>query len=143
MKNREWLIIVMLGIFAITVVLFNVTSSMPFNRDFFARDFPLEPPAWTNILPYLLIIKAILTSLNAILLLILLVTYVEVYRKTESKFSIGLIIFTLALLLYAISDNPLLHGLAGFRASGLGPFTILPDIFTLVASAVLLYLSQQ
>lgn len=143
MKSKGWLIVVILGLLAVIAVAFELASYRSFDRNFFGRDFPLEPPPWTDLLPYLLLVKTILTSLNTILLTVLLATYIEVYRKTESKFSIGLIIFTITLLLYAFTSNPLLHGLAGFRGQGLGPFTILPDIFTCVASAVLLYLSRQ
>ena len=143
MKSKGWLILAILGLLAIIAVAFDLFSYRSFDRNLFGGNFPLEPQPWTDLLPYLLLVKTILTSLNTILLMILLATYIELYRKTESKFSIGLIIFTITLLLYAFTDNPLLHGLAGFRASGLGPFTILPDIFTCVASAILLYLSRQ
>jgi hypothetical protein len=50
-------------------------------------------------------------------------------------------VFSLVLLLYALSSNPLLQWVFGFRAFGLGPFAMLPDLFTFVALAVLLYLT--
>ena len=64
---------------------------------------------------------------------------------TKAEFSVGLIIFTVALLTYSVTSNPLIYGFAGFRLSGagLGPFTMLPDLFTCIASAILLYLSRQ
>ncbi len=86
-------------------------------------------------------IKTVLSSINATLLVFLLVTYVDIYKKLKSEFTLGLILFSLILLLYALSSNPLLHWLFGYQAFGLGPFAMLPDLFTTLALAVLLYLT--
>jgi hypothetical protein len=88
-------------------------------------------------------IKTILSSINATLLVFLLATYVDMYKKIQSEFTIGLIVFSLILLLYALSANPLLQWLFGYRAFGLGPFAMLPDMFTTLALAVLLYLTMK
>jgi len=88
-------------------------------------------------------IKTILSSINATLLVFLLATYVDMYKKIKSEFTIGLVVFSLILLLYAISSNPLLQWLFGYRAVGLGPFAMLPDMFTTLALAVLLYLTMK
>jgi hypothetical protein len=88
-------------------------------------------------------IKVVLSSINATLLVILLVTYVDMYKKIKSEFTIGLILFSLTLLSYALTSNPLLQGIFGFRAFGLGPFAMLPDMFTSLALAVLLYLTMK
>ena len=136
-------IVAILGLLAITLVAFQLISYRPFEREFFGRDGFPEPPPWGELSPYFLIMKAVLSTVNTILLIIVLVIYLEIYRKTKSTFSLGLVIFTIALLLYSLTSNPLIHGFAGFRLSGLGPFTILPDLFTCIASAILLYLSRQ
>jgi hypothetical protein len=114
-----------------------------FDKTFFDRDPPVEPPPWNTLFPYLIFAKTILASVNSILLTILFVIYIGIYRTTRSQFSIGLLIFSIALLLYSLTSNPIIHRLAGFRVGGLGPFTMLPDLFTCIASAVLLYLSRQ
>ncbi len=88
-------------------------------------------------------IKTILSSINATLLVLLLATYVDMYKKIQSEFTFGLIVFSLILLLYALSSNPLLQWLFGYRAFGLGPFAMLPDMFTTLALAVLLYLTMK
>lgn len=88
-------------------------------------------------------VKTVLSSINATLLVFLLATYIDIYKKLQSEFTIGLIIFSLILLLYALSSNPLLQWLFGFRAYGLGPFAMLPDLFTTLALAVLLYLTMK
>jgi hypothetical protein len=86
-------------------------------------------------------VKTVISSINVVFLVFLMVTYVDIYRKTKSEFTIGLMIFSLVLLLYAFSSNPLIHRIFGFRMYGLGPFTMLPDMFTCVALIILLYLT--
>jgi hypothetical protein len=88
-------------------------------------------------------VKTVLSSINGTLLVFLLASYVGMYRKIRSEFTIGLILFSLILLLYALSSNPLLQWLFGFRAFGLGPFAMLPDLFTTLALAILLYLTMK
>ena len=88
-------------------------------------------------------VKTVLTSINATLLVILLLTYVDIYKKIKSEFTIGLILFSLILLFYAISSNPIVQSFFGFRAFGLGPFAMIPDIFTSIALAILLYLTMK
>ena len=86
-------------------------------------------------------IKTVVSTVNATLLIFLLITYIDIYMKTKSEFTIGLIIFSMVLLLYALTTNPLVHWIFGFRAVGLGPFAMLPDVFTCAALAILLYLT--
>jgi len=86
-------------------------------------------------------VKTVVSSINVVFLIFLMVTYIDIYRKTKSEFTIGLMIFSLVLLLYAFSSNPLIHRIFGFRMYGLGPFTMLPDLFTCVALIILLYLT--
>jgi hypothetical protein len=86
-------------------------------------------------------VKTIISTINVTLLIFLLITYIDIYRKTQSEFTIGLMIFSMVLLLYALTSNPLLHLIFGFYAFGLGPFAMLPDLFTCAALAVLLYLT--
>ena len=82
--------------------------------------------------------KLVVSTLNTILLLVLLAMYVSAYRETTSEFLVGLIIFDLAMLLYAVTSNPLVHVYFGFREIGPGPFVMLPDLFSLAAVIVLL-----
>ena len=75
------------------------------------------------------------------LLIFLLITYIDIYRRTRSNFTIGLIIFSIVFLLNALTANPIFIWVFGFRAFGLGIFALLPDLFEFVALTVLLYLS--
>ena len=88
-------------------------------------------------------VKTILSTINATLLVVLFATYIDMYRKLRSEFTIGLIVFSLTLLLYALSSNPLLQWIFGFRAFGLGPFAMLPDLFTTLALVILSYLTMK
>jgi hypothetical protein len=83
----------------------------------------------------------IVSTLNIALLVVLLITYVNVYSKTKSEFSFGLIIFSFALLLKDLMSSPFIVNAFSFYASGLGPFAVLPDLFEFAALIVLLYLS--
>ena len=87
-------------------------------------------------------LKAVLASVNAFLLVSISVIYLKVYNETGLEFSLGLVIFSVALLFYALTSNPLLVRYAGFMGSGLGPFAMLPDLFTCIASITLLYLTR-
>jgi len=87
-------------------------------------------------------VKAVLASVNAFLLIVLSSIYWRVYRETGLEFSLGLVIFSVALLLYSLASNPLIVSVAGYRGSGLGPFAMLPDLFTCIASLTLLYISR-
>jgi len=86
-------------------------------------------------------IKTVISTVNVTLVTILLFTYIDVYWKTKSEFTVGLIIFSLVLLLYTVTSNPILQRVFGFVAFGLGPFAMLPDLFACIALSVLLYLS--
>ena len=86
-------------------------------------------------------IKIAISTINVALLIFLLASYIDIYRRVKSEFTIGLIIFTMVLLLYALSSNPLVYGIFGFRAFGLGPFAMLPDFFTCIAVTILIYLN--
>lgn len=86
-------------------------------------------------------VETIVSAINVTLSTILLIMYASIYRKTRSEFTIGLIIFSAVLLLHAFVSIPLLHRAFGFYPIGLGPFAMLPDLFTCLALAVLLYLT--
>ncbi|MBS7639917.1 MAG: hypothetical protein QW600_02715 [Candidatus Bathyarchaeia archaeon] len=86
-------------------------------------------------------VKSVISTVNVALVAILLFMYIDIYRKTKTQFTMGLIIFSLVLLSYTLSSNPFIQLIFRFRAFGLGPFAMLPDIFTFAALLILLYLS--
>lgn len=88
-------------------------------------------------------IKYALSLINLGLILAVFILYANIYRKTKSPFSLGLAIFSLAFLFNILTGSPLLHTLCGFRSTGLGPFLIIPDIFTTIALSILVYLTTK
>jgi hypothetical protein len=84
-----------------------------------------------------------LSSINATLLVILLVTYVKMFTMIKSEFTLGLILFSITLLFYTLTSNPILQRIFGFQAFGLGPFAMLPNMFTTIALVVLFYLTTK
>ena len=103
----------------------------------------VTPPKPLDILDIQLFytVRAVISTVNVALVLILLFTYLDIYRKTRAEFTAGLVIFSLVLLFYTVTSNPFVQIAFGFRAFGLGPFAMLPDLFTFIALLVLLYLS--
>ena len=136
---RTWLI---LGILIVVAILatFWATSRVWFSPFPFERR-PLPPQKIPGDIEFFYTAKTVVSTINVTLLIFLLLTYVSIYKKTQSEFTIGLIIFSMVLLLNALTSNPLVIWTFGFQPFGLGPFALLPDIFTFLALAVLLYLS--
>jgi len=92
-----------------------------------------------------LIIKLFTSTFNVLVLLALTGAYVSLYRDLPNRFTLSLVVFTVALLFYALSSNPILFLLIGFTRVGVGlsVLTFLPDLFASVAIVVLLYQSYQ
>jgi hypothetical protein len=86
---------------------------------------------------------SILSAVNIALLIILTLIYLDIYVKTRSQFTIGLVIFALVFLVKDLTSSPLIISMFRFRAYGLGPFEFLPGLFEFFALSVLLYLSAK
>ena len=141
-NQRNSVVLVALIVVALMVSFLGIHFFQPLERPF-ERPFehrPVLPPTPEDIELYYLV-RTVLTTINVALLIFLFATYLGIYRKIKSEFTIGLMVFSMVLLLYALSSNPLVQYVFGFRAFGLGPFAMLPDLFTFVALAVLLYLT--
>ena len=85
--------------------------------------------------------KTVISSINIVLVITLLTIYVTLYRENKSDFVFGLILFALVLLFYALVSNPIVIYIFGFRAFGLGPFAVLPDLFATISLSIMLYLT--
>jgi len=145
MKNRMnkgmriWLILA-------TLIVVAVLAAVWASSTFWVPRYPFEPrPRPRENIPgdieFFYTAKTVVSTINVTLLVFLLLTYVDIYRRTRSEFTVGLIIFSAVFLLNVLASNPLVIWVFGFRPFGLGPFALLPDLFTLGALAVLLYLS--
>ena len=85
--------------------------------------------------------KTIVSTLNIALLSFLMLTYADIYRKTRSPFTIGLLMFSVVFLMKEFTSNPMVIRASGFNMACLGPFALLPDLLEFIALTVLLYLS--
>ncbi len=89
--------------------------------------------------------KTLISAVNVILLVYLFATYVDMYRQTKASFTLGLVFLSGALLSYSLFTNPVLLTVSGGSSSIriVRYFNFLPDLFTTVASTILIYLSRQ
>ena len=87
------------------------------------------------------IVNTIISTINIVLLVALMLIYANLFLKTRSPFTVGLLIFAFVFLVRDLTSSPFITSIYGFRAYGLGPFAFLPGVFELVALSVLLYLS--
>lgn len=107
-----------------------------------AQPFPPHHPA-AEFIRFLISVQLFVTTFNLVLLLALTWAYVSLYRELPNKYSMSLVVLSLALLLYALTSNPLIPLLFGFPPVGnLGPFSFIPDVFVGLAIIVLFYQSQ-
>lgn len=149
MKKRMYknfkiaIVLVILIVVALDAALWAAyTFYKPFSQPFNPLR-PLQPPLTSNPgdLEVFYAAAAVVSSLNIALLVFILITNADMFRKTRSKFTFGLLIFSTAFLIKDLTSNPLVIWVFGYRQEGLGPFALLPDLFELVVLVVLLYLS--
>ena len=140
-KNLKLLSVLLILIAVVLVAAFWAVSTLyqPFNP---LRPLP-PPPGNPGDFEFFYVAKAVVSSVNIALLTFLLISNVDLFRKTRSKFTFGLLIFSVAFLFKDLTSSPLIIWLFGFRLSGLGPFALLPDLFELVVLSALLYLSLE
>jgi hypothetical protein len=111
-----------------------------------AASIPPQPPQGPpeqvpGDIQFYYIANTVVSTINATLSVFLLSAYVGLYKRTKSGFTLALMIVSSALLLNALTFNPYILWVFHFRGSGLGPFAMLPGLFTSVTLVVLLYLA--
>ncbi len=110
------------------------------------QNFPFGPRSYfpnPADLSFYYVARTVFSTINIVLLVVLIVNYVSIYFKTRSEFTVGLILFSVFFLIKDITWSPFVVRFAGFDVFGLGPFAFLPDLFELIALSVLLYLSVE
>lgn len=138
-RLKNALILAILVAVALITVFWVITS--PNEMPFFMRRAPPPEGVVPGDLEFFYLGLAVISTINIALLVMVLVTYINIYIKTRSPFTVGLLIFVIAFLLKDIASSPFVAGLFSFRAYGLGPFAFLPGLFEFAALSVLLYLS--
>ena len=145
-KSRLLLALILVSVIVAGIVAgswaINFESRAPiFEPRSFPDDFTNNFPNFREDFEFYYVAKTVFSSVNIVLVSILLVTYLTLYKNNKSEFVFGLILFALVLLFYALTSNPLVVTLFGFRAFGLGPFAVLPDMFTTISLSIMLYLT--
>jgi uncharacterized membrane protein len=141
--NRRLRLGLIIAVLAVVAVLATVGSLILIQQHYAFLERRVPPPvrALPGDFELFYVANTIISTINIALLVILIVIYVNVYAKTRSPFTIGLVIFALVFLVRDLTSSPFVTAIYGFRAYGLGPFAFLPGLFELVALSVLLYLS--
>lgn len=138
-RLRLGLIVAVLAVVAVLAA-FEALRVIQAHSSYFARH--VSPPGVIpGDLQFFYAANTVLTTINIALLVILIVIYADIYLKTRSAFTLGLVIFALVFLVKDLTSSPFIIGLYGFRAYGLGPFAFLPSLFEFVGLSILLYLS--
>jgi hypothetical protein len=150
MQNRQWIpIAIVLVLAVILLILWG-----PLNTLYLIFRNPGRPPLElltpqqlmevSNMLVLYIQGRTVLALINTCLLIYLMVLYYNMYRETKSNFALCLILFSATLFLYSITSNPILIWINGFNGTNIfNMFNFLPDVFTTLASAILIYLSRQ
>jgi len=92
--------------------------------------------------PTLALAAALVGIINIILLLFLLFTYIASYRKLKSRFSLGLVLFAMLLLLQNALFIFFLLSSAGFHGPGMGGPVLSINVIQLGALLVLLKIAS-
>ena len=131
-------IVLALASLAIVIASYQFYSQETTNPLFpFGRPFRLNPAD----LEFYYFARTVFSTINIVLLIVLIINYASIFIKTKSEFTVGLLLFAAFFLMKDIAWSPFVVSIAGFNVFGLGPFAFLPDLFELVALSVLLYLS--
>ncbi|TRO50952.1 hypothetical protein E2P61_07460 [Candidatus Bathyarchaeota archaeon] len=142
-STKIWLVTIVALVAIALIAAFWASQSFPFSSSEFPERRLPPPEDIIGDFEFFYVAQTAISTVNVALIVFLLTTYIDIYRKTRSQFTFGLIIFSLALLLRTLTANPLFMWVFGFRAFGLGPFALLPDLFELAALSVLSYLSAK
>ena len=133
----------LIPIVMIAVVVVGILTALWAASTFFSPFSHPQPPPFPipGDIEFFYTAQTVVSTINVMLSIILLLIYASIYRKTKSEFTIGLIIFSAVFFLTALASDPLVVRAFGYRPIGLGPFALLPALFTFGALIALLYLS--
>ena len=132
--TKVWLPIVLaVGIFLGVLLSFFVPEPPPFG---FWRYAPFE-------LEWAIMFHTVLSTVSIALLVALAVIYTRVYAETGARFSLGITIVLLALLVQSLIQYPLFLGLTGPFEPAQDQFLSFADLFTILAYTIFLYLSLE
>lgn len=85
----------------------------------------------------------VLTTLQIVLLISLVFVYLKTYLDTRANFAMGILIVLFALLIHDLLSFPVAVNQIAPVLLGSGAFFPYPDLFTIVAYVIFLYLSLE
>lgn len=133
-KNVDYALFSAIGTVAIVSVSV-IVLLMANMASFFHRG---EPPDMS-----LLFTMGSLLSLAMFLLSIYLIfIYLKDYLELRSKFTFGILLMMVALMLFALTSMPLIHNLFGVFGKP-GMFSVIPYLFATISLAILAWLSSK
>ena len=122
-----------------TVLLVTIAASVALGVTLLVWTFLEQPFSGEYLIRNLFILTKVFVSIfTATILLGVGVTYFRIYRRLPNPFTRTLLLINVSLLLYAIWANPIVWVVFGVEPTGIGLFTVLPDIFTALAAVMLL-----
>ncbi len=143
--NKDTKILILITVVLVSSILAVFMSAYILNMQRFQSFLPLsrQPPQFVFAdLQLYAVIRMIFSAINIVLLTVLVLTYVSIYLKTRSEFTIGLLIFAIAFLVKDIAASPIFPSNNFFIVGELTLWlVILPGFLELVALSVLVYLS--
>jgi hypothetical protein len=138
-----------LGIILLMLVLVQFTAVNMFSQDKREREKDLSPEDLQELEDKLEIYfsrKSVVSTINSLLMAYIMWFYYMMYRENKSKFSLGLIALSGALLVYSISSNPWIVRQfwyifkREFEYKYL--FDFIPELFTTAAAVIMIYLTR-
>jgi small-conductance mechanosensitive channel len=141
-KSTIWLLIIVgLIVIAALAALWAILTLDSFSPPSFPSN-PRPPPQFNPAdLELYYIGRTVLSTVNIALLVFLIATYVALYSKTRSQFTIGLLLFASVFLVKDILSSPFVISSFRFQLAGLGPFALIEPLLEFIALLTLLYLS--
>jgi hypothetical protein len=88
-------------------------------------------------------VHVILTTIEMVLLFSIVIVYTKIFSETRANFSMGILIVLFALLVHSVLSYPLTVNQIGPVLLGSGAFFPYPDLFTIIAYTIFLYLSLE
>lgn len=87
--------------------------------------------------------KTVVSVINTLLMGYIMWFYYVMYKENGSRFSLGLIALSAALMVYSLASNPLLLQMISRQGYGYaGLFNFIPDLFTTIAAGIMIYLTR-
>jgi hypothetical protein len=89
--------------------------------------------------------RVVLSSINLALLVILISLFIKKYRTIRSEFTLGLLLFSLALFFRTLFSAPLINYFVFGSTVSLpvDPYRLIADVFELIALTIFIYIATR